>query len=56
MVDQAEAHEHQGMLARHIDDMDWETIRWPGQLGKMMLHPSPPSLLPWTTQIRRVEH
>ena len=41
MVDQAEAHEHQGMLARHIDDMDRETIRWPGQLGKMMLHPSP---------------
>ena len=40
MVDQAEAHEHQGMLARHIDDINWETIRWPGQLGKMMFHPS----------------
>jgi len=33
--------EHQAMLTRHADDMDWETIRWPGQLGKMMFHPSP---------------
>ncbi|MGB6105828.1 MAG: cupin domain-containing protein [Pusillimonas sp.] len=26
---------------RHIDDMDWETIRWPGETGKMLFHPSP---------------
>lgn len=26
---------------RHIDDMDWETIRWPGETGKMLFHPTP---------------
>jgi hypothetical protein len=25
---------------RHIDDMEWETIRWPGETGKMLFHPS----------------
>jgi anti-sigma factor ChrR (cupin superfamily) len=24
---------------RHIDDMEWETIRWPGESGKMLFHP-----------------
>ena len=27
--------------ARHRDDMDWETIRWPGETGKMLFHPRP---------------
>jgi anti-sigma factor ChrR (cupin superfamily) len=26
---------------RHIDDMDWETVRWPGETGKMLFHPRP---------------
>jgi hypothetical protein len=26
---------------RHIDDMDWETLRFPGQHSKMLFHPSP---------------
>ena len=25
----------------HRDDQDWETIRWPGQTGKMLFHPRP---------------
>ncbi|MGC7411450.1 cupin domain-containing protein [Pandoraea pneumonica] len=24
----------------HIDDMEWETIRWPGETGKMLVHPT----------------
>jgi len=28
-------------LVRHVDDMDWETIRWPGETGKMLFHPRP---------------
>lgn len=26
---------------RHIDEMEWETIRWPGETGKMLFHPTP---------------
>jgi hypothetical protein len=26
---------------RHVDDMDWEKIRWPGETGKMLFHPTP---------------
>ncbi len=26
---------------RHIDDMEWETLRFPGQLSKMLFHPRP---------------
>ncbi len=33
--------DHQAMETVHIDDQEWETIRWPGQLGKMMFHPNP---------------
>ena len=33
--------EHQPMEAIHIDDREWETVRWPGQMGKMLLHPNP---------------
>jgi hypothetical protein len=25
---------------RHIDSIDWETIRWPGETGKMLFHPT----------------
>ena len=32
---------HKPMEAIHIDDREWETIRWPGQMGKMLLHPNP---------------
>ncbi len=32
---------HLPMEAIHIDDREWETIRWPGQTGKMLLHPNP---------------
>lgn len=27
-------------LVRHIDEMEWETIRWPGETGKMLFHPT----------------
>src|SRR3546814_6866373 len=26
---------------RHIDEMEWETIRWTGETGKMLFHPTP---------------
>ena len=32
---------HQGCEAVHVDDREWETIRWPGQSGKMLFHPRP---------------
>lgn len=25
----------------HRDEREWETIRWPGQTGKMLFHPNP---------------
>lgn len=28
-------------IVRHIADMDWETIRWPGETGKLLFHPRP---------------
>lgn len=28
-------------IARHLEAMDWETIRWPGETGKMLFHPTP---------------
>jgi anti-sigma factor ChrR (cupin superfamily) len=33
--------DHLPFEARHVDDMDWETIRWPGETGKMLFHPRP---------------
>jgi len=30
-----------GAIIRHIDDLEWETIRWPGETGKMLFHPRP---------------
>lgn len=32
---------HSPAEIKHIDDHEWETIRWPGQTGKMMFHPRP---------------
>lgn len=26
-------------VVRHADEIDWETIRWPGETGKMLFHP-----------------
>lgn len=33
--------DHAPAIARHVDDMEWETIRWPGETGKMLFHPRP---------------
>jgi hypothetical protein len=32
---------HQRAEYAHRDERDWETIRWPGQTGKMLFHPRP---------------
>jgi hypothetical protein len=32
---------HRPMEARHRDEPEWETIRWPGETGKMVFHPRP---------------
>jgi hypothetical protein len=31
---------HQPLSAVHVDERDWETLRWPGQWSKMLFHPS----------------
>jgi hypothetical protein len=31
----------QGPIYRHVDEMDWETLRFPGQHSKMLFHPRP---------------
>jgi anti-sigma factor ChrR (cupin superfamily) len=31
----------QPMIVRHLDECPWETIRWPGETGKMVFHPRP---------------
>jgi hypothetical protein len=36
-----EATKDHGAIIRHIDDLEWETIRWPGETGKMLFHPRP---------------
>ena len=33
-------HEHSPPEYVHRDEQEWETIRWPGQTGKMLFHPS----------------
>ena len=33
--------DHLPYQVRHLDEIDWETIRWPGETGKMLFHPSP---------------
>jgi len=32
---------HQPYEIKHRDDLEWKTIRWPGETGKMMFHPRP---------------
>ena len=32
---------HMPYEIKHRDDLDWETIRWPGETGKMLFHPRP---------------
>ncbi len=32
---------HQRYEIKHRDDLEWETIRWPGETGKMLFHPRP---------------
>ena len=41
MAADAKPARHQPMEVRHIDDVEWETIRWPGETGKMLFHPRP---------------
>lgn len=33
--------DHQPPQAIHIDEREWETLRWPGELSKMLFHPRP---------------
>jgi mannose-6-phosphate isomerase-like protein (cupin superfamily) len=33
--------DHQPYEIKHRDDLAWETIRWPGETGKMLFHPRP---------------
>ena len=46
---------HQPMEVRHRDDMQWETIRWPGETGKMLFHPRPERLTEPNAGILRLE-
>jgi quercetin dioxygenase-like cupin family protein len=39
MANDPRSAEHLPMEARHRDEVEWETIRWPGETGKMMFHP-----------------
>jgi ChrR Cupin-like domain len=39
-MDAKEQRHHPGEYV-HRDDCEWETIRWPGQTGKMLFHPNP---------------
>jgi hypothetical protein len=38
---EASRKDHLPYEIRHIDDVDWEKIRWPGETGKMLFHPRP---------------
>jgi len=38
---EASRKDHQPYEIRHVDDMGWEKIRWPGETGKMLFHPTP---------------
>lgn len=41
MAEPAVTTTHHPMEVVHIDEREWETIRWPGQMGKMLFHPRP---------------
>jgi hypothetical protein len=32
---------HQPFSAIHVDEQEWETLRWPGQWSKMLYYPDP---------------
>ncbi|KQY97467.1 hypothetical protein ASD45_22685 [Pseudolabrys sp. Root1462] len=36
---EASRKDHLPFEAKHVDDFEWETIRWPGETGKMLFHP-----------------
>jgi hypothetical protein len=38
---EASRRDHLPYAIRHMDDVEWETIRWPGETGKMLFHPRP---------------
>jgi hypothetical protein len=38
---EASRRDHKPYQVRHLDEIDWETIRWPGETGKMLFHPRP---------------
>jgi len=38
--------DHLPYQVRHLDEIDWETIRWPGETGKMLFHTPAPSSRP----------
>jgi hypothetical protein len=38
---EASRRDHLPYETRHLDDIEWETIRWPGETGKMLFHPRP---------------
>jgi hypothetical protein len=40
---EASRRDHLPYQVRHLDEIDWETIRWPGETGKMLFHPAPSS-------------
>ncbi len=41
MAEEKACGDHQPPDAAHIDDRAWETLRWPGELSKMLFHPRP---------------
>ena len=41
MTREASRKDHLPYDVRHIDEVEWETIRWPGETGKMLFHPRP---------------
>ena len=41
MAPETKSARHRPMEVRHRDDVEWETIRWPGETGKMLFHPRP---------------
>ncbi len=38
---EASRRDHKPYQVRHLDEIGWETIRWPGETGKMLFHPRP---------------
>lgn len=47
--------DHKRYIARRFDDVEWETIRWPGETGKMLFHPEPDNPTHPNTGILRLE-